>query len=112
MSDSAEELWALVRAIPSGRVSSYGALGRALERPMSGYLVGRMMARCPADVPWWRVVTRDGRLATHKRDPNLADEQRRRLVSEKTPITDGESVAPAAFIDPDALAAESPEADE
>jgi alkylated DNA nucleotide flippase Atl1 len=99
-----EELWDLVKRIPSGRVAAYGALGRALDRPISGYLVGRMMARCPSDVPWWRVVTRDGRLAVHKRDPLIAEDQRRRLLSEKTEMADEDTVSPSAFIDPDLLA--------
>ena len=99
-----EELWALVKRIPPGRVAAYGALGRALDRPISGYLVGRMMARCPDDVPWWRVVSRDGQMVVHKRDPILAEEQRRKLRAEGVALTPEDTVALPAFIDPDSMA--------
>lgn len=98
-----EQLWALVKRIPAGRVASYGALGRCLETPLSGYFVGRLMARCPADVPWWRVVTKNGDLAVHKRDPLIAAEQRQKLRLEKTTMADDDRVSPSAFVDPTAL---------
>ncbi len=96
---NAEELWQKVRAIPRGRVASYGALGRALEAPLSGFMVGRLMARCPSDVPWWRVVTREGRLAVHKRDPFLAAKQRQLLQDEGTEMADEDTVSASAFAD-------------
>lgn len=99
-----DELWDLIRKIPKGRVANYGALGRALSHPMSGFLVGRALARCAEEVPWWRVVGRDGKLVVHKRDPVLAEKQRRYLLAEKTPMSDPDTVAPEAFIDPDEYA--------
>lgn len=77
-----ETLWDLVASIPKGKCVSYGALGRALPNPASGYFVGRWMAGCPAHLPWHRVVAKDGRLPVHKRDPRMADEQMRRLKDE------------------------------
>lgn len=77
-----EELWQLVRDIPRGKVCSYGDLGRALHHPATGFMVGRWMAQCPEDVPWWRVVAKDGRLPINRRDPLMASEQARRLESE------------------------------
>lgn len=84
-----EELWSIVRSIPQGRCASYGDVGRALHNPASGYWVGRWMAQCPEDIPWWRVVAKDGRLPLHKRDPRLAEEQRGRLESEGVSFKDG-----------------------
>ncbi|AIE86538.1 MGMT family protein [Fimbriimonas ginsengisoli] len=98
-----DELWELVKKIPRGRVAAYGALGAALSRPVSGYLVGRMMANCPPDVPWWRVVDRHGKMVVAKRDPVAAETQRRRLENEKTEMADEDTVSPSAFIDPDLL---------
>ena len=95
-----DELWELIRKIPRGRVAAYGAIGRALERPISGYLVGRAMARCPDDVPWWRVVAKDGKLPIDKRDPELGHLQVTRLRQEKTEMADETTVAPSAFVDP------------
>lgn len=82
MRETLDELWVVVASIPPGRVASYGDVGRALSRPATGYQVGRWMAHCPAWVPWWRVVGKDGRLPVWKRDPALAVEQRRRLIEE------------------------------
>jgi len=81
-----QELWDDIRAIPKGKVTSYGALGSRLKNPTSGYLVGKWMAACPEDVPWWRVVRKNGTLAIGNRDPNLEAEQRRRLTQEGVKI--------------------------
>jgi methylated-DNA-protein-cysteine methyltransferase-like protein len=77
-----EELWNLIRSIPVGKVTSYGALGEALIHPTNGHAVGRWMASCPEDVPWWRVVAKDGRLPIWKRNPAWEDQQVEILRSE------------------------------
>ncbi|HMS55093.1 MAG TPA: MGMT family protein [Fimbriimonadaceae bacterium] len=77
-----EELWTLLAKVPAGRVVAYGELGRALKNPASGYMVGRAMAACPPELPWWRVVGKSGALPIHKRDPHLAMEQQERLRAE------------------------------
>lgn len=99
-----QELWELVKKIPRGKVAAYGALGQALERPVSGFLVGRAMRRCPEDVPWWRVVARDGRLPIDKLDPQLGSLQRQRLTNEGVEMAAEDQVSAAAFIDPDTFA--------
>ena len=63
-------VWALARRVPPGRATTYGTLAEA-------------MARCPEDVPWWRVVHADGGM---KGTPG-ADEQRARLAEEGVPLT-------------------------
>jgi methylated-DNA-protein-cysteine methyltransferase related protein len=87
-----EKLWSLVAEIPAGRCTTYGRLGRALDPPVSGLLVGRWMAQSPPGVPWWRVVARDGRIAIARRGPEWGAEQRDRLAAEGVPF-DGERVA-------------------
>ncbi|HVL39311.1 MAG TPA: MGMT family protein [Fimbriimonadaceae bacterium] len=77
-----EELFQIVSSVPRGRCASYGSVGRALSNPVSGYLVGRWMASCPEDIPWWRIVARDGRLPLWKRDPNMSALQRTKLEAE------------------------------
>lgn len=84
-----EELWTLIRSIPRGQCTTYGGLGRALRNPASGYLVGRWMAQCPDDVPWWRVVAKDGRLPIHKRDPAAARVQQELLGDEGIAVANG-----------------------
>jgi methylated-DNA-protein-cysteine methyltransferase-like protein len=77
-----EQVFSAARAIPSGRVISYGVLGGRCEPPISGYICGRIMNNAVNDVPWWRVVAKDGSLPIAKRNPRLAQEQRDRLQAE------------------------------
>jgi methylated-DNA-protein-cysteine methyltransferase-like protein len=78
----AAQIFDIVRAIARGRVLSYGAVGARCEPPISGYICGRFMQNVPADVPWWRVVGKDGNLPIRKRHPELSLQQRERLESE------------------------------
>ena len=94
-----EELLDLVRAVPRGRVTNYGALGQALSRPVSGVIVGRWLNGIPEDVPWWRVVGRDGRLPIWKKDLSLESLQAARLAEEGVEIID-RVVAPRFFVEP------------
>jgi methylated-DNA-protein-cysteine methyltransferase-like protein len=83
-----EELWSLIKRIPRGRCASYGAVGRALSTPLSGFLVGRRLRRTPdgADIPWWRVIAQSGQLPVVKLDPYLGMEQAERLRQEGVPF--------------------------
>jgi len=89
-------LWRVVRAIPAGCVVGYGAVGKASDRPVSGFLMGKWLSHCPADVPWWRVVGSNGDLLVAKRSEVLAQEQRQRLEAEGVSFTlEGRVVATA-----------------
>lgn len=94
-----DDLWAVVATIPSGRVASYGDVGKAMPRPVSGVLVGKWMTNCPPDVPWWRVVGRNGDLLIGSRGPTYALDQRRKLEAEGV-VFDGDRVVPDAFTIP------------
>jgi methylated-DNA-protein-cysteine methyltransferase-like protein len=60
----AEAVWALVREVPAGQVTTYGWLARRLGRPRNARLVGYVLHGAPfPDVPCQRVVNRDGRLS-------------------------------------------------
>ena len=79
-----EAVWQLVRSVPVGQVTTYGAVAEGYYGvPRGSRRVGQAMARCPQDVPWWRVVYADGR---RKGGPG-ADEQRARLAAEGVPLT-------------------------
>lgn len=82
-------LWRVVRTIPRGRAAAYGDVGKALDSPVSGLLVGRWITRCPEGVPWWRVVGRDGSLLIARRDENAARLQAERLASEGIGFVEG-----------------------
>ena len=60
-----EQVYALVRLIPEGRVSSYGAIARALGAGKASRMVGyamRYAGLAQAPVPAHRVVNRSGLL--------------------------------------------------
>lgn len=92
------ELWAVVRAIPVGRVMSYGEVGRLLSRHASGRIVGQWMARCPEDVPWWRVVAKDGGFPIEKRGPGMGLEQSALLREEGVELDDSNRVPRRYFV--------------
>ncbi len=74
----------VVASIPSGRVMSYSGIADYLAeawRSRSPRLVGHVMARCGADVPWHRVVQASGRPVR-----GLEVEALRRLRADGTPL--------------------------
>ena len=83
-SDADRAAWELGRAIPPGRVASYGRLADWLGRPRSARLVGRAMAHSPDDVPAHRVVDARGRLV-----PGWEREQAQRLRAEGVAVRAG-----------------------
>lgn len=74
-----EDVFAVVRLIPRGRVTTYGAIASYLGAKSSSRMVGWAMHGCPADVPAHRVVNRMGLLTgKHHFTPPEAMEQRLR----------------------------------
>jgi methylated-DNA-protein-cysteine methyltransferase-like protein len=61
----ADQVFAIVAAIPSGRVTTYGDIAAALGDPRGARQVGWAIAGSPADLdlPFHRVVNRDGFLS-------------------------------------------------
>jgi methylated-DNA-protein-cysteine methyltransferase related protein len=53
---------AVLTAIPSGEVMSYGEVAAEAGYPGAARAVGRLLQSTELEVPWWRVVTADGRL--------------------------------------------------
>ena len=72
-----------VAAIPPGRVMSYSDVAEYIgsRAPRS---VGMVLAHDGHEVPWHRVLRRDGRCAHH-----LENEQMQRLRAEGVVVTDG-----------------------
>ncbi len=60
-----EQVYLVVRAVPAGRVTTYGAIARALGAPRRAREVGWALASLPddADVPAHRVVNAEGALS-------------------------------------------------
>ena len=63
-----EKVYGIVRAIPRGRVATYGQVARLAGAPQAARMVGWAMASSrPVDrVPWHRVVGAGGRLIIAK----------------------------------------------
>lgn len=51
-----------VNKLKPGEVVSFGDIAARAGRPSASRAVGNLLARVPADLPWWRVVYSDGRL--------------------------------------------------
>ena len=62
---TAEQVFAIVKQIPAGRVTTYGAIARAIGSPRGARQVGRLLHtnRYPGVVPCHRVVFADGSLS-------------------------------------------------
>jgi len=73
----------LVRKIPRGRVATYGQIASMLGAPRAARAVGFAMRRCPADVPWHRVVNASGGIS---RRPNAAGMLTQRLMLEQEDV--------------------------
>jgi alkylated DNA nucleotide flippase Atl1 len=78
--DFVDHVLEIVRAIPSGRVMTYGDIAATLGS-RAARAVGQIMARYGSDVPWWRVIRASGH-------PPVGHEQRALTFyrSEGTPI--------------------------
>ena len=71
MTPFTRSVYAVVAAIPSGRVTSYGAVAAILGRrpalragPSAPRAVGGALSAIPdaLDLPWWRVINSSGRI--------------------------------------------------
>jgi methylated-DNA-protein-cysteine methyltransferase-like protein len=60
-----ERVYRVVSAIPSGTIASYGGVAALLGQPRAARAVGSALCDLPeeSDVPWWRVVNRDGEIS-------------------------------------------------
>ena len=75
-----EVIYEYVAAIPPGRVVTYGQLAALAGRPRAARLVGGVAHFGPEELPWHRVVNKQGGLAVAF--PGGRAEQARRLEAE------------------------------
>jgi len=69
----ADQVYAIVRQIPAGRVMTYGQIAKLILPPprveLEAYLklsprwVGAAMAQCPEGLPWQRVINSQGKVS-------------------------------------------------
>lgn len=76
-------VYAVVRTVPAGHVTTYGQVATVLGSPRVARHVGWALAACVPDdeVPWHRVINSRG-LISFKGDTARGEEQRRRLEEE------------------------------
>ena len=84
MSERYERIYAVVRRIPAGRVSTYGRIAELAGIPEHARQVGYALYALPerSTVPWHRVVNARGRLSLGTVVPEGDVEQRIRLEIE------------------------------
>jgi methylated-DNA-protein-cysteine methyltransferase-like protein len=58
-----ERVYALVAQIPPGRVMTYGQIAAICGEPRAAWEVGQIAHNGPSDLPWQRVVNKQGGLA-------------------------------------------------
>lgn len=79
-----ERVYAVVRRVPQGSVTTYGDVATVLGSPRVARHVGWALASlrdAPTDVPWHRVVNGRGRIS-HRGDLWRAEDQALRLAAE------------------------------
>ena len=78
-----ESYYAIIRAIPAGRVMTYGDVAAYAGRPRQARRVGYSLAALKGGtVPWWRVINARGEISYRARDGLAHDVQRARLEAE------------------------------
>ncbi len=86
MKDFTEEVIKVILLLDPGEVASYGEVAEEAGFPGAARAVGNLVRLTP-DLPWWRVVARNGRLA-----PGHESRQAELLRSEGVTVVDGRVV--------------------
>lgn len=77
---------AVIEAIPSGEVTTYGEIAAEAGFPGAARAVGNLLRTTPG-LPWWRVIAASGRLV-----PDKEREHAQRLRAEGVRISKGKVV--------------------
>ena len=77
-----EELIDIIRAIPRGRVATYGGIAAWAGNPRAAREVARVLNSCSESegLPWWRVINKAGSISLPRGDG--FETQRERLEAE------------------------------
>ncbi len=80
-------IWETVKAIPKGRVSSYGQIADLAGLPGRSRLAGTALSRTPQELklPWYRVLRSSGQIAFPK-GSDKALEQKTLLMNEAVEV--------------------------
>ena len=99
LTPAAREIYAVVRAIPRGKVATYGEIGELIGIPAGHRVVARAMRTCPDGLPWQRVVgKKDARRAQiNVMDAEHAALQRKLLARDGVALDDNGYIVLARF---------------
>lgn len=84
-------VYEIVKTVPYGKTTSYGAIAKAIGYPMHSRMVGKIMATCESEmneIPAHRVVNSQGRLSG-KEAFGSPDAMQRFLESEGIKVKNG-----------------------
>jgi methylated-DNA-protein-cysteine methyltransferase related protein len=92
---SYEKIYAVVRKIPKGRVTTYGDVARIAGLPRQARLVGYALHALPdgSALPWHRVINAQGRLSLARDGSSSGITQRLRLEREGVRVDAGARVS-------------------
>jgi len=96
---SHQKIYAVVRRIPRGRVTTYGTVARLAGFHGQARLVGYALSALPTStaVPWHRVINAQGRLSLERAGSSSGVTQRLRLEREGIRVDASGRVALATF---------------
>ncbi|HAZ95188.1 MAG TPA: cysteine methyltransferase [Porticoccaceae bacterium] len=83
-----QRIYAVLAAIPSGAVVTYGQLAELAGLPRAARLVGRTLSKLPGDstLPWHRVINASGGISLPQDSPGF-ERQKKRLQEEDVVVT-------------------------
>ncbi len=93
-SDFVAAVVAVLQDLRPGEVVTYGEVAAEAGFPGAARAVGNVLREVPG-LPWWRVVTADGRLV-----PGHEPRQRERLLAEGVLVRAGRVVPPSSPVEP------------
>ncbi len=83
-----QRIYAVLAAIPSGAVVTYGQVAELAGLPRAARLVGRTLSKLPGDstLPWHRVINASGGISLPQDSPGF-ERQKKRLQEEDVVVT-------------------------
>lgn len=86
-----EKILQLAKQIPYGKVATYGQLAALADSPRAGRVVGGILSSLGAnetDIPWWRVVNKEGYISIRGHMPEIKELQKQLLETEGVEVSD------------------------
>lgn len=81
-----KEVFSIVKQIPHGKVLNYGAVAELMGRPRSARQVGyalRSLGLNEGNIPWWRVVNKQGYLSIDHGEGGIEKIVQRQLLEDE-----------------------------